>query len=132
MSGMEVDLHKLKINDPFLGQYQQLVRDVVIPYQWDALNDRIEEADPSHAIENFRIAAGRQEGEFYGMVFQDSDVAKWLEAVAWSLCQKPDPGPEKTADEVIELVGAAQGEDRRLYTSPGPRDGLLSPMPSSA
>ena len=37
MSVMEVDLHKLKINDPFLGQYQQLVRDVVIPYQWDVL-----------------------------------------------------------------------------------------------
>ena len=116
MSVMEVDLHKLKINDPFLGQYQQLVRDVVIPYQWDALNDRIEEADPSHAIENFRIAAGRQEGEFYGMVFQDSDVAKWLEAVAWSLCQKPDPGLEKTADEVIELVAAAQCEDGYLNT----------------
>ena len=116
MSVMEVDLHKLKINDPFLGQYQQLVRDVVIPYQWDALNDRIEEADPSHAIENFRIAAGRQEGEFYGMVFQDSDVAKWLEAVAWSLCQKPDPGLDKTADEVIELVAAAQCEDGYLNT----------------
>lgn len=116
MSVMEVDLHKLKINDPFLGQYQQLVRDVVIPYQWDALNDRIEEADPSHAIENFRIAAGRQEGEFYGMVFQDSDVAKWLEAVAWSLCQKPDAGLEKTADEVIELVAAAQCEDGYLNT----------------
>ena len=80
MSVMEVDLHKLKINDPFLGQYQQLVRDVVIPYQWDALNDRIEEADPSHAIENFRIAAGRQEGEFYGMVFQDSDLVAMSEA----------------------------------------------------
>ncbi|PLL96098.1 hypothetical protein CWN68_17610 [Klebsiella michiganensis] len=116
MPAMEVDLHKLKINDPFLGQYQQLVRDVVIPYQWDALNDRIEEADPSHAIENFRIAAGRQEGEFYGMVFQDSDVAKWLEAVAWSLCQKPDAGLEKTADEVIELVAAAQCEDGYLNT----------------
>lgn len=116
MPVMEVDLHKLKINDPFLGQYQQLVREVVIPYQWDALNDRIEEADPSHAIENFRIAAGRQEGEFYGMVFQDSDVAKWLEAVAWSLCQKPDPGLEKTADEVIELVAAAQCEDGYLNT----------------
>ncbi|WP_194068942.1 hypothetical protein, partial [Klebsiella quasipneumoniae] len=51
---MEVDLHKLKVNDPFLGQYQQLVRDVVIPYQWEALNDRIAEAEPSHAIENFR------------------------------------------------------------------------------
>ena len=95
MNVLEVDLHKLTVSDPFLGQYQQLVRDVVIPYQWDALNDRIAEAEPSHAIENFRIAAGLQDGEFYGMVFQDSDVAKWLEAVAWSLCQKPDANLKK-------------------------------------
>lgn len=50
------------------------------------------------------------------MVFQDSDVAKWLEAVAWSLCQKPDAELEKTADEVIELVAAAQCEDGYLNT----------------
>lgn len=116
MNVLEVDLHKLTVSDPFLGQYQQLVRDVVIPYQWDALNDRIAEAEPSHAIENFRIAAGLQDGEFYGMVFQDSDVAKWLEAVAWSLCQKPDAELEKTADEVIELVAAAQCADGYLNT----------------
>ncbi|MEG5828526.1 glycoside hydrolase family 127 protein [Enterobacter bugandensis] len=116
MSIMEPDLHQLKINDPFLGQYQRLVRDVVIPYQWDALNDRVAEAEPSHAIANFRIAAGLEHGEFYGMVFQDSDVAKWLEAVAWSLCQKPDAELEKTADEVIELVAAAQCEDGYLNT----------------
>ena len=116
MSVMEPDLHQLKINDPFLGQYQRLVRDVVIPYQWDALNDRVAEAEPSHAITNFRIAAGLEEGEFYGMVFQDSDVAKWLEAVAWSLCQKPDAELEKTADEVIELIAAAQCEDGYLNT----------------
>ena len=116
MSIMEADLHNLKINDPFLGQYQRLVRDVVIPYQWDALNDRVAEAEPSHAITNFRIAAGLEEGEFYGMVFQDSDVAKWLEAVAWSLCQKPDAELEKTADEVIELIAAAQCEDGYLNT----------------
>lgn len=116
MSIMEPDLHQLKINDPFLGQYQRLVRDVVIPYQWDALNDRVAEAEPSHAIANFRIAAGLEQGEFYGMVFQDSDVAKWLEAVAWSLCQKPDAELEKTADEVIELVAAAQCEDGYLNT----------------
>lgn len=116
MSIMEPDLHQLKINDPFLGQYQRLVRDVVIPYQWDALNDRVAEAEPSHAIANFRIAAGLEQGEFYGMVFQDSDVAKWLEAVAWSLCQKPDAELEKTADKVIELVAAAQCEDGYLNT----------------
>ena len=116
MNISEVDLRKLTVSDPFLGQYQQLVRDVVISYQWDALNDRIPEAEPSHAIENFRIAAGLQEGEFYGMVFQDSDVAKWLEAVAWSLCQKPDAELEKTADEVIELIASAQCEDGYLNT----------------
>ncbi|EOW6848710.1 glycoside hydrolase family 127 protein [Cronobacter sakazakii] len=112
----EISLHHLKITDPFLGQYQQLVRNVVIPYQWDALNDRLPEAEPSHAITNFRIAAGLEHGEFYGMVFQDSDVAKWLEAVAWSLCQKPDATLEKTADEVIELVAAAQCDDGYLNT----------------
>lgn len=116
MSVVEVNLHKLSVSDPFLGKYQQLVRDIVIPYQWDALNDRIPEADPSHAIANFRIAAGLQEGEFFGMIFQDSDVAKWLEAVAWSLCQKPDPELEKTADEVIALIAAAQCDDGYLNT----------------
>lgn len=50
------------------------------------------------------------------MVFQDSDVAKWLEAVAWSLCQKPDAELKKTADEVIALVAAAQCEDGYLNT----------------
>lgn len=115
MNISEVDLHKLTVSDPFLGQYQQLVRDVVIPYQWDALNDRIPEAEPSHAIENFRIAAGLQEGEFYGMVFQDSDVAKWLEAVAVAV---PEAGRRtgKTADEVIELIASAQCEDGYLNT----------------
>ena len=112
----ETDLRKLTINDPFLGEYQRLVRDVVIPYQWEALNDRIPEAEPSHALDNFRIAAGLQKGDFYGMVFQDSDVTKWLEAVAWSLCQKPDPVLEKTADEVIILLGEAQCEDGYLNT----------------
>lgn len=116
MALMDINLHKLRITDPFLGQYQRLARDVVIPYQWEALNDRIPEAEPSHAIANFRIAAGRETGEFYGMVFQDSDVAKWLEAVAWSLCQQPDAELEKTADEVIELVAAAQCADGYLNT----------------
>ena len=112
----ETDLRQLTVNDPFLGEYQRLVRNVVIPYQWDALNNRIPEAEPSHAIDNFRIAAGQQTGEFYGMVFQDSDVTKWLEAVAWSLCQQPDAELEKTADEVIDLLAAAQCEDGYLNT----------------
>lgn len=107
---------KAKIKDNFWSKYDALVRDVVIPYQRDALNDRVADADPSAAIRNFRIAAGEEEGEFYGMVFQDSDVAKWLEAVAYSLENHPDPELEKEADEVIDLIGRAQQPDGYLNT----------------
>ena len=70
MNISEVDLRKLTVSDPFLGQYQQLVRDVVISYQWDALNDRIPEAEPSHAIENFRIPPDLRRVNFTGWCFR--------------------------------------------------------------
>jgi len=111
-----IDKNKIKITDTFWGHYLEVIRDHVIPYQWDALNDRVPDAEPSHAIENFRIAAGESEGNYYGMVFQDSDVAKWLEAVAYSLENHPDSELEKIADEVIALLGRAQQEDGYLNT----------------
>lgn len=112
----EVDLHNLQVSDPLIGQCQQLVREVAIPYQWEVLNDRNPEVIPSHAVENFRLAAGRASGEFHGTVFQDSDVAKWLEAAAWSLCQAPNPELEKAVDELVELIAAAQSGDGYLNT----------------
>ncbi|WP_379145678.1 glycoside hydrolase family 127 protein [Paenibacillus sp. sgz500992] len=106
----------IQINDPFWSEYIRLVREVMVPYQWEALNDRIEGAEPSHAIRNFKIAAGREEGEFYGMVFQDSDVAKWLEAAAYLLETKRDPALEEIADGVIELIAEAQRGDGYINT----------------
>lgn len=49
------------------------------------LNDRLPDVETSHCIENFKIAAGESDGDFEGAVFQDTDVAKWLEAAAYSL-----------------------------------------------
>ncbi|RCW56515.1 MULTISPECIES: glycoside hydrolase family 127 protein [Halanaerobium] len=111
-----VDLKRVKLISGLLAQKNKLVRKEVIPYQWQALNDELPDTEPSHAIENFRIAAGRSEGEFHGMVFQDSDVAKWLEAVAYQLTVNPDPELEKRADEVIDLIGEAQQDDGYLNT----------------
>ncbi len=112
----EVDLKKVNLKDGLLAQKNGLVREEVIPYQWQALNDELPETEPSHAIENFKIAAGRVEGEFHGMVFQDSDVAKWLEAAAYQLAVKPDPDLEKRTDEVIDLIAEAQLDDGYLNT----------------
>lgn len=111
-----VNLQKIKITDEFWSKHVNLVKDAIIPYQWDAMNDRIPDAEPSHCLENFAIAAGRKEGEFYGAVFQDTDIAKWLEAVGFTLAANEDSELEKTADEVIDLIAEAQQEDGYLDT----------------
>ena len=109
-------LSQVKIKDSYWNRYVQLVREDIIPYQWDILNDNVVGAELSHCIKNFEIAAGKREGEYGGAVFQDTDVAKWLEAVAYTLEVYPDDNLEKLADEVINLIGAAQGEDGYLNT----------------
>lgn len=105
----------------FIGRYQELIRNVVIPYQYEVLNDRIDGIEKSHAITNFINAHKALIGEndhdgFYGMVFQDSDVAKWIEAAAYSLGICPDSELERMVDEVIDIVADAQDEDGYLDT----------------
>lgn len=112
----EISLSSFRIQDSFWSYFQDLVKDTVIPYQEQILKDELPDVEKSHAIENFRIAAGESDGEYYGMVFQDSDVAKWLEAVAYSLALSPDPELEKRADDIIALIGRAQQEDGYLNT----------------
>ena len=107
--------------DGFFGAYQKLVRETVIPYQYRVLNDTVADAEPSHVLENFRNAGKVLRGEapdsdFYGMVFQDSDAAKWLEAAAYSLINHPDAELEQTMDEVIALIADAQDSDGYLNT----------------
>lgn len=111
-----IPLNHICIEDSFWNKYMHLVREVIIPYQWEVLNDRLETVETSHCIENFKIAAGEKEGEFQGAVFQDTDVAKWLEAVGFALSGKRDAELEKLADETIDLIGRAQQEDGYLNT----------------
>ena len=139
-------LTRFQITDDFWKKEMELIRTEVIPYQWDALNDRVEGAAPSFCMRNFKIAGkmnrerkeqgqtyeepvytfrgfealpedmNHLEDKFYGFVFQDSDFAKWIEAVGYSLSQHPDPNLEQIADEAIDIVCAAQQEDGYLDT----------------
>lgn len=109
-------LKQLRIDDPFWSRYTALVTKEIIPYQYLALNDLQPDAEPSHSVKNLRIAAGLEEGNFHGWVFQDTDVAKWLEAVAFSLSYEENPELEHTADEMIRLIGMAQEENGYLNT----------------
>lgn len=139
-------LSSVKITDPFWKRNMELVRQEVLPYQWKALNDKLPDAEPSYCMRNFQVAGRmnqerREQGEkyqepvytfrgfqslpedpehlgeeFYGFVFQDSDLYKWIEAVAYTLSWCPDAELEKQADEAIELVCAAQQENGYLDT----------------
>ncbi len=107
---------QVAIEDRFWQPRQQLVRDVVVPYQWEALNDLVEGAEPSGTIANFRAAAEGKEGGHHGYVFQDSDLAKWLETVGFVLQQQRDDALEKLADEAIALIGRAQMDNGYIGT----------------
>ncbi len=103
----------------FLAQRQKLVRETVLPYQYSILNDQLSGVEKSHAIQNLRLAAQKVageevQGEYYGMVFQDSDLAKWMEAAAYSLAERENPELEARLEEVIGLLEKAQHPDGYL------------------
>ncbi len=110
------NLKHVAIQDSFWDKYINLVDEVILPFQWDLINDRVEGAEKSYCIRNFRIAGGEEAGEHKGMVFQDTDAAKWLEAVAFSLNKSRNQKLEKAADQTIDLIAAAQCEDGYLNT----------------
>lgn len=127
-------INEVSIEGGLFGRVSKLVKEQVLPYQWEILTDQAKDAVPDHSIENFsvaegndegypshcianfRIAAGEEMGDFYGMVFQDSDLAKWLEAVSYRLMSDPDAALEKTVDDIIDLIGRAQQSDGYLNT----------------
>lgn len=145
-TGTPIDLRKINITDEFWKGEMELVRKEVIPYQWNAINDNVEGAEPSFAMRNFKVAGkitakrkelgtnyvekvwpldtfqtlpkdmDHMEDRFYGFLFQDSDFSKWIEAVGYSLTQYPDAELERIADEAIDIVCAAQQPNGYLDT----------------
>ncbi len=139
-----VPLRQIHIQDAFWQREIELIRKEVIPYQWKALNNQIKGAPPSYCIRNFEVAARllerkkrnpeevqntyplnfeyfpkKDEAEterFYGMVFQDSDLYKWIEAASYSLTQQQDEELEKTLEAAVNKICAAQREDGYLDT----------------
>ncbi|WP_420368490.1 glycoside hydrolase family 127 protein [Curtobacterium sp. L1-20] len=63
---------------------------------------------------NLRIAAGLEEGDAVGPIFMDSDVTKWLEAVAWEYGRAPSDDLLELQREVTALYARAQADDGYL------------------
>ena len=97
------------LTDGFWSQRQSINRRITLQHGYQML----EKAGNFH---NFRVAAGLADGHYRGPVFLDSDVYKWLEAVAYELHVHPNVELQQQADEVIALIEAAQQSDGYLNT----------------
>ena len=51
-----LDIKRVSVDDSFWSAKTELVRKEVIPYQWEILNDRVPDANPSFCMHNFRAA----------------------------------------------------------------------------
>src|SRR6202008_3868998 len=67
-------------------------------------------------IRNFEKVARKKGEKHEGIFYDDSDVFKALEAIAYSLKNHPDNNLEKKADEWIDKIAAAQLPDGYLNT----------------
>ena len=67
-------------------------------------------------IRNFEKVAAKKGEKHEGIYYDDSDVYKALEAIAYSLKNHPDAVLEKKADEWIDKIAAAQLPDGYLNT----------------
>jgi uncharacterized protein len=102
-----IDSRGVVIRDGLLADRQRVNREVT-------LLRGAEELERAGTLDNLRIAAGRASGDRRGMVFSDSDVYKWLEALAWECGREPSAELERLARETTELVAAAQEPDGYL------------------
>lgn len=65
-----IALKDIQIKDSFWNKYIDLVDDVILPYQWELINDRVEDAEKSYCIRNLRIAAKKKKGSMAGWSFR--------------------------------------------------------------
>lgn len=63
------------------------------------------------------------------MVFQDSDVYKWLEEAAYALAYHPDPELKALCDRTVNLIARAQQPDGYLDTPYQVKSGVWADRP---
>lgn len=90
----------------------------LLTHKSTTLSYTLEQCEETGRINNFRRAAGQQEGSFCTKYpFDDSDVFKILEGAAYALQLESDPVLEARVDSIIGIIAAAQEEDGYLYSN---------------
>lgn len=100
---------EVTVDDAFWSPRLDTLKNVTIGVCVDQIENQ------TGRIRNFENAA-RGEGSHSGIYFDDSDVYKALEGMAYSLKNNPDPVLEAKCDEWIDKFAAAQQPDGYINT----------------
>lgn len=106
---IKVPFTRVKINDSFWAP--RLTR-----HQETTIKACLEQCEKTGRIENFEKAAGLKKGDFKGVCFNDTDIYKVIEGIAYSLMNNPNSELEKCTDLIIDKIAAAQEENGYLDT----------------
>lgn len=104
---------QVRITGGFFKHYMDIMAHKALPYQWRVLNG---ELGKNPTAQNFRIVAGEATGTFSGVPYQDTDLAKWLDAAGCALAVERTVELEQTADQMIATIVKAQDQDGYLDT----------------
>jgi len=104
-----VNFSDVTVTDSFWAPRLKNHKDVTVKVCIDQIENQ------TGRIRNFENAAAR-EGQHSGIYFDDSDVYKALEGMAYSLQNNPDPVLEAKCDEWIDKFAAAQEPDGYINT----------------
>ena len=107
---------KNELTEGFLKERQDIITKKTLKYQWEALSGNNVGGESSYAIRNLEICAGVKKGVYTGFVFQDSDLAKWIEASSYYLESNEDKLLEDRIDYIIDLIEKTQMDDGYFNT----------------
>jgi DUF1680 family protein len=102
-----VDLKDVRWTDGFWAQRFALTRDVTLPKLWELASD----PEMGHAIQNLRIVADMEDGQFAGTHWQDAWIYKWLESACYIHAVTDDKKLGEKIDEIIDVIARAQQQD---------------------
>jgi DUF1680 family protein len=99
----------VRLDDAFWGPRLRINRTATV-------EANLRQCERTGRIKNFAVAAKLEAGKHQGLLFDDSNVYKMLEGIAYVLADRRDPELEKRADRIIDLIAAAQQPDGYLNT----------------
>ncbi|HKW99127.1 MAG TPA: beta-L-arabinofuranosidase domain-containing protein [Bryobacteraceae bacterium] len=104
-----VPVRAVRISDGFWSARMRINVERSIPTMLDELEQH-------GVVDNFRRLSGRKQATRRGPVYTDSDIYKWMEAVAFVLQSDYRPGLRATFDRLTDEILAAQEPSGYLNT----------------